>query len=215
MELQNITPTRANCNNIKAKIYNLLNTAWALQPNDYGYLSRRRGLARTAWTWVVDNFTACELTYETDRLLAIAGVAGEFQPLFNCRYIAGLWEDSLIFQVLWSKNGDSHRTETYQAPSWSWASKIGRTTQMNSVPYDEVFLDDEPEEITDLIKICDVEVTTTDGDPFSQVTDGRLRMKGILIPIMLDFELRKREINVRGVELQLRPDIHEEKLLGR
>ncbi|KAN0110092.1 hypothetical protein V8E51_006479 [Hyaloscypha variabilis] len=72
------------------------------------------------------------LTYDLDRLPALSGIASRFQPIFNCRYLAGLWECQLLDDLTWRVENPQITTKRrpllayapseYVAPSWSWAS---------------------------------------------------------------------------------------------
>jgi hypothetical protein len=215
--------------NFKTRIHSLLTKALSTPPDERVQTSRAQ-TARIVWMWIVNNFSTCQLTRESDRLVAIAGLAHYIQPLLDCRYLAGLWEDDLVVQLLWHKEGKSQPTETYQAPSWSWASKIGRTIMyhhgMSDLADTRPTYHDQEVVVREMIKICEAEVATTDNNPLGQVTHGRLRMKGILIPIMLDsIELHlpsdptgrrpTRSVTARDVKFVLQPDISGEILVGR
>jgi hypothetical protein len=67
--------------------YNMLN----LQPNP-GRL----------WQDLVGNYTRRDLTYHSDRLPGIAGSAQIMQSRTGFQYIAGLWREAIILDVLWS-----------------------------------------------------------------------------------------------------------------
>jgi hypothetical protein len=75
------------------------------------------------------------LTFETDKLPAIAGVAAKLQSLLKYKYLAGLWQEDLFHGLLWRcdiypeaysrVSLDSTTVEastSYIAPPWSWAS---------------------------------------------------------------------------------------------
>lgn len=68
-----------------------------------------------------------------------------------------------------------------------------------------------------LVKVSDVNITTINEDPMSQVTSGRLCLEGILIPTILQCDAETPECNfkVRGVELCLVKDISGEVLERR
>ena len=83
------------------------------------------------WTKVVEIFSVAQLTHESDKLIAIAGLAQFFQGLCpnpNTTYVAGLWSLDLEYWLLWrtkfSSRG-SQRPRNACAPSWSWASVNG------------------------------------------------------------------------------------------
>ena len=69
-------------------------------------------------------------------------------------------------------------------------SQIGMTSlyghNMADLAGAEPIYHDQGEIAQDIIKVCEAEVTTIEDNPFGQVTDSRLRIKGILIPITLD-----------------------------
>ncbi|EPE33002.1 HET protein [Glarea lozoyensis ATCC 20868] len=85
------------------------------------------GGAVELWKFLVKKFTSCKLTYQSDRLIAISALAYLIQPLMEGSYVAGLWEESLIPQLLWRAGTTQPKpnSEEYIAPSWSWASKPG------------------------------------------------------------------------------------------
>ncbi|KAH7083988.1 heterokaryon incompatibility protein-domain-containing protein [Paraphoma chrysanthemicola] len=83
------------------------------------------------WRELVNEYAKRNLTYATDRLPAIAGIASRFHSLTKSNYVAGLWEDELPFNLGWYRRD---LTDTPSAtplippsldngvPTWSWAS---------------------------------------------------------------------------------------------
>lgn len=89
------------------------------------------------WQRVVADFTSRKLSFQSDRLPAIAGLAKAMHGMIGGRYITGMWEDGMVQMLMWydsNKYGhlgyDGYRQldeagiEGY-APSWSWASVPG------------------------------------------------------------------------------------------
>jgi Heterokaryon incompatibility protein (HET) len=81
------------------------------------------------WRTIVEDYCLLDLTFETDRLPALSGLASRFQEYLptDDRYLAGLWESDLARDLLWESGGATetngpNRQRTSQAPSWSWAS---------------------------------------------------------------------------------------------
>ena len=85
------------------------------------------------WCWndIIQSYSAMELTYPTDKLVAIGGLAARAREHIGGRYIAGMWERVIILQLLWSLfkesqpshgSGYFHGPRPYTAPSWPWAS---------------------------------------------------------------------------------------------
>ncbi|KAF3004796.1 hypothetical protein E8E13_002980 [Curvularia kusanoi] len=83
------------------------------------------------WLQIVEDYTKRNLTFESDKLPALQGLAQYVLDLTRDQYLFGLWKSSLDVGLLW-------RTAPYEdvserrgrvadrAPSWSWASVNGR-----------------------------------------------------------------------------------------
>ncbi|KAI1454737.1 HET-domain-containing protein [Annulohypoxylon moriforme] len=80
-----------------------------------------------AWLWqrLVEHYTSRSLSYESDRMIALAGIATKV-PEKREHYLGGMWRDQLNTSILWKAAGLCHRTAEYVAPSWSWASVSGK-----------------------------------------------------------------------------------------
>jgi hypothetical protein len=75
------------------------------------------------WEQIVEEYSRRQLSLSEDRLPAIAAIAAEIGKIIKDRYLAGMWERSLISQLGWKCTEKAPRSEdTYLAPSWSWAS---------------------------------------------------------------------------------------------
>lgn len=82
--------------------------------------------AARSWRAMVMQYADLALTVKSDRLPAFAGVARQVAQVRNCRYLAGLWEDSIVDDLLWQGGGSSNRRPpSWRAPTWSWASIEG------------------------------------------------------------------------------------------
>jgi hypothetical protein len=96
------------------------------------------------WSTVLSQYTRCELTRASDKLVAISGIAKVLADRFNDTYMAGLWQSNLIGGLCWrlpqmrrttqdlipsyiyARRWEiSRRLEGNGAPSWSWASVDG------------------------------------------------------------------------------------------
>ena len=80
----------------------------------------------TAWMEVLVEFCARRLTYESDRLPALASLARALQEKGFGDYIAGCWITELPRQLLWYRpTARAKSMRPYRAPSWSFASAEG------------------------------------------------------------------------------------------
>ncbi|KAL5378195.1 hypothetical protein DPSP01_009306 [Paraphaeosphaeria sporulosa] len=81
------------------------------------------------WSYIVTEYTSRNITYDTDRLMAIAGVAKTLSRAISTGYIAGHWMSSTL-GLLWYPNEGAQCRRPKQVagryvPSWSWASVEG------------------------------------------------------------------------------------------
>ncbi|KAF4457336.1 HET-domain-containing [Fusarium albosuccineum] len=84
------------------------------------------------WPFEIFKFTRRKLTYPTDRLAAVSGLAALVHKDVGGKYLCGHWERSMEDSLLWSSDHGRldptpvHRIHaTPYAPSWSWASVDG------------------------------------------------------------------------------------------
>ncbi|KAH7389221.1 heterokaryon incompatibility protein-domain-containing protein [Cadophora sp. MPI-SDFR-AT-0126] len=89
-----------------------------------------------AWYLLVEEYSTRRLTFQSDRLPAMAGVADKMAAETEDVYIHGLWQSDLARGLAWdsmharpfnvsqSENGTSP-SQTRDAPSWSWAAAGG------------------------------------------------------------------------------------------
>ncbi|KAK3367686.1 heterokaryon incompatibility protein-domain-containing protein [Podospora didyma] len=79
------------------------------------------------WLDLVEMYTNCELTKQSDKLMAIAGMARKIQSRTGSVWCAGLWGDILAPSLLWMLGSTKReiRPLPSTAPSWSWAAWDG------------------------------------------------------------------------------------------
>ncbi|OCK85602.1 HET-domain-containing protein [Lepidopterella palustris CBS 459.81] len=80
------------------------------------------------WRKIVIQYSELALTKPSDKLPAISGIANAMQKSRKSVYLAGLWRDSLVLDMLWKIETPSHDSQELsgRAPSWSWASVDGK-----------------------------------------------------------------------------------------
>ncbi len=131
------------------------------------------------WRDIVARYSARHLTYESDRLPALSGVAMKFQSLLHCRYYAGLWQDTLFADICWlvlpSEGKMIFGPSEYIAPSWTWASVMHSGYGL----VEDAF--------TPLAFIEDVQCKIRGMNPFGRVLSGSLKMRALLSLFVLDW----------------------------
>jgi hypothetical protein len=139
---------------------------------------------RHVWCSLVETYSDCHLTRPSDKMIALAGLAGQFRDMTGDTYLAGLWKADLHKQLCWKYSHDVYcpddkqrnrsRTLSYYAPTWSWASFDG-----------PVRIDDRyylPEhEYAYFSEILDVSVNSEDSYKLHSFVSSELQMRGITI----------------------------------
>lgn len=76
------------------------------------------------WPRLVREFTSCQLTDRSDRLVALAGIARVLASTVKDQYVAGLWSKDLPEALVWRTTSTQHygSTASYFSPSFSWAA---------------------------------------------------------------------------------------------
>ncbi|KXH42137.1 HET domain-containing protein [Colletotrichum simmondsii] len=162
------------------------------EPNDlrqdsfnWGHCSK----TPSPWGALVDIYTSRTLSFNTDRALAMSGVAERFAVLTGDEYAAGLWKRSIRDELLWrvEQSERRNRSTVYQGPSWSWFA-------VNSSVRAYVALGDGWEiptfegDVTDATEVYHAEVVSISAEPVNKKApygdvsgdSGRLRFRGRL-----------------------------------
>src|SRR3569833_2098066 len=146
------------------------------------------------WSWyreIVEDYTSRELTFASDKLVAVSGVAGLVQDRTGEEYLAGLWRKSLPRGLLWQAphllsgtTPDEAQARTvraklseYRAPSWSWASLDGRVCFHDAVP-DTAGPRVTIENNSVTFSLLEARTTPTGLNPLGQVEGGFLKVRG-------------------------------------
>jgi hypothetical protein len=128
-----------------------------------------------AWCDLVTVYTKGRLTRQSDKLIAISGVAKRVARLISSEYLAGLWRIGFPGQLLWNvthlrgNKAKTVRQQSYCAPSWSWASMDGPVTFVENAHAME-----------SLVEILNSNVTLLDTGNFGAVSDGHIQLRGRL-----------------------------------
>lgn len=147
------------------------------------------------WNKLVSTYTYCNITKQTDRLVAISGLAANFASALkqdSADYAAGLWKCDLPLSLCWrvddvplTRGQRSRRfnsEEPYVGPSWSWVSVKGNVRFMH--PMDIRALLEEGWEINFLCS-NDFMVAMKPlvaSNPYGQVEGGEISFSGYVVP---------------------------------
>ncbi|KAH7139744.1 heterokaryon incompatibility protein-domain-containing protein, partial [Dactylonectria estremocensis] len=134
-------------------------------------LDAKTDLAYELWAEIVSRYTPCSVTKESDKLVAISGIARQLSTTLQDEYLAGLWRSNLVECLSWiAQNPEGlSRPTVYRAPSWSWASVA------SSVRYFHFGVPQVAEPQVTIEQVC---VTPESGDYFGQIRDGFVKLRG-------------------------------------
>lgn len=142
------------------------------RPNSFGGRADVVSQVAEEWRNIVCKYAATALTKEADKLVAISGLAREIAYLRDADYLAGLWTDSLVQDMMWHTKAGK-RPQSYRAPSWSWVSIDGTLDREYVLPW--------PTWAWQLlIEVVEAQTTPVADDPYAQVKDGYIRLRGFL-----------------------------------
>jgi len=143
------------------------------------------------------------LTFESDRLPAISGLAKYVSQVTGDKYLAGLWEKDLHYGLLWSGYKpehpmtlhkslqtllDSHAVSSSTMPTWTWASRPGFFEHRVGT----FSLDEGP--VKSEVRVVHATTRLAGSNPFGLVNGGELTVFGRLVPIPSDFELKQQDM---------------------
>lgn len=158
------------------------------------------------WTRLIGGYSSRRLSYVTDKLPAISGLARRFHGHesdgnHDNNYLAGIWRRDLAWLLCWRafERRFEQRTVEYCAPTWSWASLT------TPVIWDTAILDTVSK--VDIIET----VTVPQGlDVFGRVSGGRISLRGFLQRATLDFQVDNATVsglkNMTGGRIFFVPD---------
>lgn len=140
------------------------------------------------WREIIEQYTQRDFTFHSDRLAAMAGLAGYIQVRRpDIEYYAGLWSDELPSTLLWVVEREigfgrlwgnrSNRNTPPVAPTWSWGSVTGRVAfQFWHLSYGRGKWAESKPDLTDVQVKC----TPLGQNSYGSVKDAELTAEGYL-----------------------------------
>ncbi|CZR50149.1 uncharacterized protein PAC_00021 [Phialocephala subalpina] len=125
--------------------------------------------AEDFWDETVKEYSASKLTFWSDKLTGISGVARRRQNAVGGEYVAGMWREDLESQLCWLTASRSLRPPAqYMAPSWSWASTAHGI--QTAVKYKDI-------ENALVAKVLGVDTSLASDNPMGEVRKGVLKLQ--------------------------------------
>lgn len=130
------------------------------------------------WYRILSDYTTCNLTFSSDKLVALSGIANVVGNFIQDKYYAGLWHKNLPQALLWSPYDEEDlpypgykatKAPRYRAPSWSWASIDSRISS---------FICRETMSHPAVSTVLEISTEPCGPDIYGQVTNGHLVIRG-------------------------------------
>ncbi|KAE9381081.1 HET-domain-containing protein [Stipitochalara longipes BDJ] len=127
------------------------------------------------WARLVEYYSKCSLTIDTDKLVAISGIAKRLQDLLHDVYYAGIWKGQLPVCLLWRVQNlvkdEAAPPSAYLAPTWSWVSVKA------SVSYPRMWQTD-IENI--VVEVVHTEIVLASSNLTGHILSGSIKLRGVL-----------------------------------
>lgn len=145
------------------------------------YLGAYNNKSMRSWRRLVTQYTSLSLTFSSDLLPALQGIAEIWHTQRSGLYFAGIWEHGFGDGMLWYIPSEGYRPPSYRAPTWSWASTVGQVEwavdqDINSLMTSDGVTDSST--IVTLASILHVSTTPAGADPKGEIVAGNLVIKG-------------------------------------
>ncbi|KAF9481326.1 HET-domain-containing protein [Pholiota conissans] len=139
------------------------------------------------WRDNLMDYSERKITVASDKFVAFASMVEVFQEVLNDEYIAGLWKQNLLYNLLWKiwppmGSDETHlpRPQPYRAPTWSWASVDGKLDLHGGVDPPQSAASYEAEVVSWKVTPKNAEL------PFGEVVDAKLVVRAKIHPLMRD-----------------------------
>lgn len=137
---------------------------------------------RTHWGSMVEMYCRCGLSYASDKLVALSGMAKDWATVGRDDddgdggdlYVVGLWRREMPANLMWWVEGRVTRPASYRAPSWSWACLDGKIHLEPPLP--RPVKSHQP-----LVEVIGAGVVPKGLDPTGEVEHGLITLKGPLL----------------------------------
>lgn len=133
------------------------------------------------WRHIVERFSQLRISFPSDRLPALAGLARTIQEHTKDDYTAGHFKTSLISSLLWfrlNSGAAGLQVRNSGAPSWSWASTSAQVKFTPLEPNDYPSRD--PKSYEWKAELLGINAEPVDRNPYSWLSQSSLRMQGYL-----------------------------------
>jgi len=131
---------------------------------------------RGLWDLLIRLNMGRKLTRSSDKLPALSGLAKRFEDTLKDKYIAGLWQSTLLGDLLWDALGvRGPWPPDYRAPSWSWACIDDASAPMERY-----------RQCSKFATVLDYHIHVKGENPYGEVDGGWVKLKAPLIQVFVN-----------------------------
>ncbi|KAL6895729.1 heterokaryon incompatibility domain-containing protein [Trichoderma longibrachiatum] len=132
---------------------------------------------RKHWHQIVAEYSGLRISFTSDRLPALAGVARQYGTAHSAdlgRYVAGTWENCFPSELLWYRATLKvhDRPDTYCGPTWSWISTGNIAAYATGCP--RMYPDE--------LEVVSIDFKLNGPDRYASISDAVMDVRGYLAP---------------------------------
>jgi hypothetical protein len=130
------------------------------------------------WLLIIEEYSKQHLTFQRDIFPAIQGIAKRLHRNCAATSYAGMWSSDFHLNMLWETTSpqETVRPDVWRAPSWSWASVVGRVAWAYKL---------HTRDMRPIAHLVDISTTPVGEDSLGELEAGFIRMSGPCVPASL------------------------------
>ncbi|UKZ77065.1 hypothetical protein TrVFT333_004782 [Trichoderma virens FT-333] len=151
---------------------------------------------------ILERYTNASLTFRSDLLPALSGIAKYLQEISGATYLTGIWktDEKSVVNLAWQCEPNLHRPTNYRAPSWTWASTDNPVTFEPFKSTSENHTDGWFDDVQTKAEVIDAQITPATSDLTGPALSGFLIIEGPLNEITIGPES---EVILDGKDLEM------------
>jgi Heterokaryon incompatibility protein (HET) len=159
----------------------------------YNSIRSQHSASHGLWYSILEMYCRRKMSKPSDKLPAISGIARLLESRMQASYVAGLWSDALVEGLAWERvrrreGWEAPISQTYIAPSWSWASHSG----------DLMFrFANGSSRWRAIARALDYHIELKTQNPYGELKDGWIRIEAPLVSLSPSTELEKGDSSLK------------------
>jgi hypothetical protein len=133
---------------------------------------------RKLWYRTVQEYSRLQLTYGKDKMPALAALTQNMEQLrANDRFLAGLWQNTLLLDLLWMvwPSPNTGRLAVWRGPTWSWVSSECQVIWESSV-----------DSVLSSVQVVDVTYSTDGPAHMGKIREAVITLRSPLLPARIE-----------------------------